>query len=699
VTLWTDSTFLTSSTARRACGEALGTAECRTRTDLKAPTSRKHHILGRALRSGRFYHAGRGWPVLPLHSASGSQCSCGDPSCRSAGKHPRTLHGIKDASTDPEQIRDWWKQWPEANIGIATGARSGLVVFDIDPRNGGRESYDKLQQEFLDALKVISKVRTGSEGFHLYFTFSGPLPSRANVRPGIDVKADGGYVVAPPSVHASNYKYRFTSPNFFRPPPLPQVLHELILKGAQAHAGGNVHSNVDLQSLFVSEEIKNLIRDGKPGGQRSEAIFRAARAMVIAGHSDEEITAVLVDSAHKLSEKPREKGSAWLAAEIKRAREKPSIGSQQPAADGPVLIFRRASDIPAEKICWLWPQRIAVGKICLIAGDPGLGKSQLATHLAAVVSSGGGWCTTETCPAGEVIIFSAEDDPGDTIRPRLEAAGANLDRVHIVDGVKDTKGGERYFNLKLHLEPLAAMLATLPDARLVIIDPISSYLGGINSHNNTDVRSVLAPLAKLAADHGVAVVCITHLNKSESADPLTRIMGSTAFGASVRTAFLVAPDRNPARRLFIPIKSNIAAGCSSLGFRVEKYMLPSGIETSHVAWDGEPVTLTASEALTAPTPEQIAAGKDLAEACLKVFESLNTIELRSSILQERLKADGHIISSKALKEFLGYVGIYLRERSDANYYVKADFQAVCCPTSLISVPASTPSTHAPAANR
>jgi Bifunctional DNA primase/polymerase, N-terminal len=91
-------------------------------------------------------YATRGWPVLPLHSVHNGECTCGAANCQSPGKHPRTANGIKDATTDLEQIKQWWTYWPEANIGIATGAASGLLVVDVDPRNGGKESLERLQE-------------------------------------------------------------------------------------------------------------------------------------------------------------------------------------------------------------------------------------------------------------------------------------------------------------------------------------------------------------------------------------------------------------------------------------------------------------------------------------------------------------------------------------------------------------------------
>jgi len=155
----------------------------------------------------------------------------------------------------------------------------------------------------------------------------------------------------------------------------------------------------------------------------------------------------------------------------------PSSSSQPPPSSGPVLISRRASEIQPEAIRWLWPQRIALGKTCLIAGPPGLGKSQVTTYIAATVSSGGIWCTGEKCDSGDVYFLSAEDDPSDTIRPRLEACGAKLDRVQIIDRVHMPNFKfDLFFNLKFHLDLLAEKLRASPDAKLVIIDPISAYL-------------------------------------------------------------------------------------------------------------------------------------------------------------------------------------------------------------------------------
>ncbi len=272
------------------------------------------------------------------------------------------------------------------------------------------------------------------------------------------------------------------------------------------------------------------------------------------------------------------------------------------ASNASGLVLTCIADVEAKPIRWLWSGRIARGKVTLLAGHPGLGKSQLTLSLAATVSTGGQWPVDRTgCEHGSVILLNAEDDVADTIRPRLEAAGADLNRVHVLDAVRvANERGEthlRSFSLADDVDRLGALLDKLPDVVLIVIDPISAYLGGADSHNNAEIRALLAPLAEMAARHGVAVVCVSHLNKSAGSEALLRVQGSIAFGAAARAVWGVARDKdNAARRLFLPLKNNLGNDQTGLAFAVEGYRLPGGIETSRVVWEGEPVTVTAEEA-------------------------------------------------------------------------------------------------------
>lgn len=157
-----------------------------------------------------FDYAHRGWKVFPLHTAKNKECSCGNQTCSSAAKHPRIKEWQKTCSNEPQQIKDWWEKWPDANIGLATGSSSNLVVLDIDPRHGGRESIQEMVKKFGMLPKTMTSS-TGGGGYHMFFKEPAiKITNRANVLPGIDVRGEGGYVVAPPSFHQSGLQYSWT---------------------------------------------------------------------------------------------------------------------------------------------------------------------------------------------------------------------------------------------------------------------------------------------------------------------------------------------------------------------------------------------------------------------------------------------------------------------------------------------------------
>lgn len=279
-------------------------------------------------------------------------------------------------------------------------------------------------------------------------------------------------------------------------------------------------------------------------------------------------------------------------------------GAESPA-NGEAVV-RCMADVVPQPVSWLWQPRIARGKVTLIAGDPGLGKSQLTAALAACVSVGGKWPVDRaSAPFGSVLILNAEDDAADTIRPRLDAAGADARRIHVLDAVRAFDGAgrevQRGIDLARDVEVLRAAAHRIGNVTLIVIDPISAYLGGTDSHRNSDVRSVLAPLASLAAELGAAIVAVSHLNKAAGTDALMRVTGSLAFVAAARAAFLVVKDsHDSARRLFVAAKNNLGPDLGNgLAFRVVPVTLDSGIQTSRLEWETEPVAMTASEALAA----------------------------------------------------------------------------------------------------
>lgn len=285
---------------------------------------------------------------------------------------------------------------------------------------------------------------------------------------------------------------------------------------------------------------------------------------------------------------------------------KPILNGFNGHGNGTILGFNvtRMSEVQMRPIEWLWAGKIPIGKVSGISGDPGLGKSQLTASMAAIVSVGGQWpVTRDRAPKGNVILLNAEDDAEDTIGPRLEAAGADLSRVFVLNAIRvetqDGSEGERSFDLSRDIINLQDCMAQIGDVRLVIIDPVSAYMGKVDSHNNAEVRGVLSPLKDAAAKHGAAIVLVTHLNKSQTSSALHRTQGSVAFTGAPRAVWGVVKDKeNPARRLFVPLKNNLGPDTEGLAYTVEGIRLEASdppIHTSRILWENEAITQSADE--------------------------------------------------------------------------------------------------------
>jgi putative DNA primase/helicase len=278
----------------------------------------------------------------------------------------------------------------------------------------------------------------------------------------------------------------------------------------------------------------------------------------------------------------------------------------------------RLADVPATEVAWLWPGRIALGKVTLLAGDPGIGKSLLTLDIASRVSRGESWpdstllapredrslAEREKYSPASVVLLSAEDDVGDTIRPRLEAHSADCSRIHVIRAIaaRDAQNSYcRLFDLSRDLEHLEMLLDRLPDCRLIVIDPVSAYLGRCIENTNSEVRGLLGPLVALAAERNLAVLAVTHLRKEDGA-AMYRTMGSMAFIAAARAAWIVCKDPNDdRRRLFLPVKNNLANEARGLAYTIE----PLGANGAPVvSWSADAIETSADSAIQrSPRPK------------------------------------------------------------------------------------------------
>lgn len=261
-------------------------------------------------------YAERKWPVFPCWWVENSSCVCGGPDCQKPGKHPLgklVPNGKNDATTDPTIIKGWWTLYPDANIGIITGPESGLVVVDEDPRNGGTESLKELER--LGNFPITPLAYTGGGGQHIYLHHPGnelkiksrPLPGF----PGIDIKGDGGYVVAPPSNHVSGVTYSWkVHPGAYHPAKMPDWLLTLLLAGSQARRTSPEGAN-------QSEKI--------PQGARNTALTSLAGTMRRRGMSLEAVEAALL-AENKRCDPPLEESEVLAIAK--------SISKYSPGGNG-----------------------------------------------------------------------------------------------------------------------------------------------------------------------------------------------------------------------------------------------------------------------------------------------------------------------------------------------------------------------------
>lgn len=282
----------------------------------------------------------------------------------------------------------------------------------------------------------------------------------------------------------------------------------------------------------------------------------------------------------------------------------------------PRVILTRGSEVRPVPVDWLWNGWLAAGKLHLIGGAPGTGKTTIAATLAATVTCGGRWPDGSRAELGSVVFWSGEDDNADTLNPRLRAAGANMDRVFTIDGVRE--GGESYpFDPARDMDALRAALGQIPDVRLIVIDPVVSAVSG-DSHKNAEVRRGLQPLVDLAGQLRCALLGVTHFSKGTSGrDPVERITGSLAFGALARMVMVTAKQEaegdRPERRVMLRAKSNIGPDGGGFVYDLQQGELLEhpGIEASSVLW-GEAIHGTARELLAEAEQRDDEHGSDAA---------------------------------------------------------------------------------------
>jgi len=382
--------------------------------------------------------------------------------------------------------------------------------------------------------------------------------------------------------------------------------------GDDFNARGEILPILEKHGWTVSKEVGDrlhLARPGKTGGTSAtltdERIFYPFSSN---SHPFETDKAYSPFSVYALLEHDGDFAEAArdLAAQGYGDRDGESdwnIESGQRATSTPSssAVVLRADTIQPEAISWIWDGYIASGKLHVWGGAPGTGKTTLAFSISGTVSRGGRYPDGSLSRRGSVLIWSGEDDPADTIVPRLTAAGADLSKVHILSGM--TNGTEtRPFDPAQDMAELVRVVHNIGDVRLIVVDPIVSAVQG-DSHKNAEVRRSLQPLVTLGAETDAAILGITHFSKgSQGRDATERIVGSIAFAALARVVMVAAKRQDTdqgAARVFLRAKSNIGSDQGGFGYDLEQIELERfpGVYASRVVWR-EAIDGSATEILT-----------------------------------------------------------------------------------------------------
>jgi hypothetical protein len=454
-------------------------------------------------------------PILPLHWAEDGECSCGVQACVNAGKHPATRNGVKDATTDEKLMRAWRRENPHANIGIAMGNDSGIFVLDVDPRRGGDESLQQVQEKY-GALPDGPRVRTGGGGENLYFMMPPGVTVRSRValRPGIDVRGKGSYAVAVGSVHASGRKYLWQkgkTPSQLPVPVCPDWLLHLISeqRPPQPKAGNP-----------ILERRRNSTLASLAGAMRKHGTsFRGIRA------------ALLAENLERCQPPLDESEVLTIAASVSQYPPDRTAPAQAEDEDStPInLPFRTAAEIEVEtpaEVDGVARPWVGAGASTEFDGKVKLaGKTTFTLHLVRAVVNGAAFMGQPTRKTA--VVYLTEQNPI-SAREAMKRAGLLGRGDFVVLYFKDI--GNFQWSSVAHA---AVEECKRRNAKLLVVDTLTQFAGiaGDGENNAGDALAAMRPLQHAAAE-GISVLVTRHERKSGGTVGDSG-RGSSAYGGAV----------------------------------------------------------------------------------------------------------------------------------------------------------------------
>jgi hypothetical protein len=526
-----------------------------------------------ALRDAAIQYAKMGWHIFPL----------GFKSKMPAISKADGGNGLNDATNDIARIERYWNNHPSCNIGVNVGA-SNLYVVDVDGERGESSLEDLLKEHgpFPDTLIAIT-----GKGFHYFFKMPEGLSlgnTASSLGPGIDTRGVGGYVVAPPSLHPDGCLYEWKEEGLACAE-LPKWILDKVQKPVYlppTYTPSIYSINVHPYVRRVWEGVQVTLRSAQHG-ERNNALNIAAVKMghwiasnsIDRGRVEQELTLIAQDlgladlEIQKTMESGIEAGMKIPAypPDNRQFQHENTSQSDARVSEG-VISIQRGSSFGRKEVKYLWGKRIPIGMLTVLAGPSGIGKSFISLALAANITAGVPLLDEGTHVDGEVLFCSYEDEVESTIGPRADGLGVDLDRCHFITGVT-TEHGERQFGPQ-DVPRIIDFLKGCPQLKLIVIDPLGSFLGGgvdVNSEN--EARAVLGTLVKAASETDTAVLMVAHFNKgSDSPDPLHRIAGSQGITALPRSVLAVEWGEDK-ERLVKHLKSSTSAEAPTIGYHFD----------------------------------------------------------------------------------------------------------------------------------
>lgn len=527
------------------------------------------------------------------------------------------------SSTNPNT----WSKFEFLNftngIGIVFPLEKTILGIDLDHCLEGLNIVHPEKEKIFDLIleaNTYTEISPSKTGLHLWFKLSEPLSLEANSYLVPEGKNKEKY-----EAYTSGRYFTVTNNPYKEIKPIRTISSkealELLSIIGYPWAKKEVATNKQLTSVILEDDVLLEKMFASKNGQQIKALYNGDKTaykddwssadMALCSHlafwtggNATQMDRLWLKSALSNRDKAitrKDYRPRTIATAIRNCREfysedkisSPYVKKEEDSS----IVFLKSSEIVSKPIDWLWEGKIAKGKVTMIAGDPGLGKSQASLHFASIVSTGGTFPGGCKCKQGSVLLFSAEDGAEDTINPRLQASGADGDRVFIFSTIK-TKDREKFFDISTDLPLLKKSLENNKDISLIVIDPITAFLGETDSHKNSEVRGLLSILSKMAEEHSVAIVVVTHLNKNTGSSAMNKITGSLAFVAAARAAYMVVKDQSDeSRRLFLTVKNNLAVDKGGFAYRVEPVNLGNNIGTSKVVWEEGVISMTLAEAM------------------------------------------------------------------------------------------------------